>query len=92
MVGLPGTLFCIFPPLASLSGEASLPCLNIEIPKSVRWAALVVFTLVVALASSFSILWQYKITCYDVSEDAHEDFFEVCDSNKRAYVDVTNIM
>ena len=53
---------------------------------------MVVFTLVVALASSFSALWQYKITCYDVGEDAHEDFFEVCDSNKRAYIDVTNIM
>jgi len=75
-----------------LSGETSLLCFNIEIDKRVRWAALFVFTLVVAVASSLATLWQYKITCYDVGEGGHEDFFEVCDSNKRAYVDVTNIM
>ena len=92
MVGLPGWHSVHFIPLGRLSGEASLLCINTEIPKGVHWAALVVFTLVVALASSLATLWQYKITCYDVGEGGHEDFFEVCDSNKRAYVDVTNIM
>ena len=78
--------------LGRFSGDQSLLFLNTEISRRVRWAALVVFTLIVAVASSLSTLWQYKITCYDVGEGGHEDFFEVCDSNKRAYVDVTNIM
>jgi len=75
-----------------MTGSTSLMFLNNEISKRVRWAAMVIFTLVVALASSLSTLWQYKITCYDIGEGGHEDFLEVCDSDKRAYVDVTDIM
>ena len=75
-----------------MTGSTSLMFLNNEISKRVRWAAMVIFTLVVGLATSLSTLWQYKITCYDIGEGGHEDFPEVCDSDKRAYVDVTDIM
>ena len=75
-----------------MTGSTSLMFLNNEISKRVRWAAMVIFTVLVALATSLSTLWQYKITCYDVGEGGHEDFLEVCDSDKRAYVDVTDIM